>query len=403
MPEEATAVATETPTETPALTPAAPKPAQSPMESLLAGIRVTPSNETEAAPEEKKAEEPKETKAEAKEPETKKEPVAEPEKKGPSEATRENFKKLEDSRKAIEKERNEARTQALELQTRIQQLEIVAQQAEAKGKGADQLQQQLENAYRELNDTRQTLKAASIERDPEFIEQFVKRRERVMSDVKQLALASGATEDAFERALKFGDEDQLQEWRGALNPAQQRQWDARMLQVEQIDMQRQEAVENSDKTWQQLQQRQAKAYEEHASNITRQNLQLAANVENSFWTQFPNLNEHEELKDSVRVALKGLAGGEGADQWTPEHIMRQVGFATILSHAVQSQKRVIDTAQEEIAKRDTEIAELKKKVSEQEEFIGGQARDIPGGGSAVNSGNGERKSLLGQVRIHAAR
>ena len=119
----------------------------------------------------------------------------------------------------------------------------------------------------------------------------------------------------------------------------------------------------------------------------------------------PNTSSRiQGLKDSapeVRARVENVLR-DAVSNWPREQLVRELAVGQIRADVIGAQKAVIDQNAQDLAARDKEIAELKMRVAEQDEFIKAQAASFPRGelGGTTTNGNGNGGgSLLQNVRI----
>lgn len=350
----------------------------------------TTTPETEKTVEPEKKEEPKapETKPEEVKPEEKKDetPIK-------SETARQNFKRLED-------DRNAQRARAEKAETELKTL----QEKASKGSEYESRVQQLE---KELNEARIELRAASIERDPAFVQKYDKGREARRNAMKALAATLDAdTAAQFDTALARGDDEALENIREALTPSQRIAWDAHRIAIQNLEFERAEAVKNSSKTYQELQEQRRKGYEAQYEARQKENLQTADEVHEWIFTSLPDneitagIKGNEEVRTYIRNLLRGVAGGEGAERWTPKEIMKEIGAAHVQAQFLHAQRAALEASAKEIETKDAEIEKLKKDVEEKDAFIAKMSGGVPRGDATTSTPAPEKKgSLLDGLRV----
>jgi hypothetical protein len=383
---------------------------------MLADLKIAQPGETQQPPaeqpkEEKPPETPKETPqppAEEPKPETKSDNPFDQvrgNREPKSEKAQENFKKLQEARDQERKNREAAEARAKELetqfQTREQELQQLRQQLEEAKKQPqipENFQSEFQKQQQLIQQLQTELRAASIERDPEFVERYQKGKEQQVSRLQEFAGLAGVTPEEFNRALKYGDEDKLAEIKDSLTPGQRYQWDAVRSRIAALDIEREEAVTNSHKTWEQLQKQREEQFHRQREQSVQANLALAREIEEDFRAKAPLLNEKPELAQQMQGILTALAGGKGAEQWDPKRIMGSVATIPILVHRIEEQNKLV----EEIPTLQKQVEEKDAKIKELEDFIkqrhGGTGESYSGGGNTKpTSGYDETKPLWKQI------
>lgn len=361
--------------------PTEQKPYVSMMDSLAISTLGAPKSEPTEVPAENPAEEvPKEIPTEVPKETPKETPVKETNPKievetGDKVNTR-NWRALNAAKTEIENERNDLRTKFETTSKEMEELRAKLTQAEEqlKNRVPEQdfdLQKQFterEQQYiQQIEELKTHLRAADITRDPEFVAKYDNGRQSKVALLKQIAGKD------FDPA----DEYQIQEIRDSLDAPRQRKFDAALIQLEQLDLERQEAINNAPKTYEQLQQRRQQQFME----IQKQELGKRLNLRNTVWENLTKTNEtlaqDEELRNAVYERLEGLAGGKGAEAWTEENIMGNVAAATILGKLTHVQHQVIQGKDQELETVRKELETVKKEKEELDKFVKSRYGGLP--------------------------
>lgn len=324
-----------------------------------------------------------------------------------SEKAQENFKTLTESRNQERANREAAEKRAAELEAKLLQREQEFEEAKKNAANPDataaemaRYQQEIQKRDHLLHQAQQELRAASIERDPQFIEKYKVGKQQRINQLQELAVAVGVSQDEFQRAIKAGDEDRLSEYKDSLPLGQRYHWDALRMQMAALDIEKEQELQNSDKAWENLQKSREEQFNQQRQQSLQANMQLANKVLGNYREKIPILKDDPELAKQVESSLIGLAGGEGADRWTPENIMGHIALLPVLVKREQQQGAIIQALQEE----NKAIADLKKKIEEQEQFIksryGGMG-DADGGAAKPKSEDGfeDGVPLWRQVKV----
>lgn len=357
----------------------------------IAATPTAPISNEEPKPEEEKKPEELKPEEEPKQPEKPSEPekpanpdeeaIPQEERKKWSSKTRENFDRLStEARKAreerdrLQKEHEEARKRLAEYEEKLKNPVV-----------PEDLQKQLQEREAKLQELQNELRFVNLERDPEFVARF--STDHLTGAMKELAQSAGVEEAAFQRALRNGNEDQLADIRDSLQPAQQRRWDAALLQMEQVNLQKQQALQNRDRTWAEIQQAREQQWQQQVQMQTKENISLAEQTFQKMVEITPLFQEDEEAKEQARKVAIAMAGGEGADKFTKETIL-QWGMANVaLARAKKLQDEVIEGQQSKITEYEEKMKELESKLKERDEFIekrhGGMPSNRPSSSSSA--------------------
>lgn len=349
--------------------------------SLLSGLKVIRPGETAEKPPEQAAQEFKPT--EEKPPEEQKPEIPDgeidPEKppsqqikvgatrEPKSEKAQENFKTLQESRNQERKAREEAESRLKEWEQKygardreFQELQERLRKASEQPQIPENFQQEFQRQQQLIQELQTNLRAASIERDPEFVAKYQTGRQQQITRLQELAGMVGVSAEDFQRAVKYNDEEKLSDIKDSLPAGQKFQWDAIRTRIAALDIEREEAVQNSSKTWEQLQ----KAREEQFHQQKQQHVQamraIANKVRENYWNQIPILKENPQLAQQVEATLEAVV-----DKMDTEQIIGRAALVDIYYHRDQEREKILNGLLEE----NKQIAELKKQLEERDKFI----------------------------------
>jgi hypothetical protein len=287
---------------------------------------------------------------------------------------RDNFARLEENLKQQEAARQAAEAKLQEYESKYKT------DTESKDSRLKELEEKLalanpddftakEKKYQqELNDLRGELKLVALERDPEFIARYDAPRTHLQNVLQDIAVSSGVTPEDFQRALRLGQEDRLEEIRENLQPSDKRKYDAALLQIEQVNMQRDMALKDKETTYNQINQQRQQQYQQVNQERTQNQIAMARKLAQEPFEKIDGLPS--ELKAEVEQTLVALAGGEGSDKYNVETIMREFAASVVQRRILQGQHQAIEA-------KDTKIQELEAKLKEREEFIQKQYGSMP--------------------------
>lgn len=324
-------------------------------------------------------EEPPKKEPEIKEPTP--EPVPEPKPKAtrePSSAQgKENFATLSEKVKAAEKKASELEKELSERQKKITEMEAQLAELPPTKAAAAKLQadiEEREEALQKLNQeyqhVREENKAISLERTPEFIEQFEKPREFQLGQLRDIAKTSGTMSEAdVMRAVKDRNYEKLGELREQLAPHQQYRIDAILRTIEEIDLKKEQELQDSDKAWEKLQEGRRKLLMKSHAERLEAHRAMGAEIINGIRESVPFFREDKELQQQVSEIAEAVAGGKGADQWDSKKLIGTAVAVPVLMrvNALQAKKIEEETASREAVEKERD--ELKKKVEDQDAFI----------------------------------
>lgn len=305
--------------------------------------------------------------------------VEEPGKKEPpkeEKKTRSDFQKLEDAKKAAEKLAQDREKEAADAKARIAELEKQYAEFEPTKKNAETSQKRIEEQEAELQRIRQELKSASIERDPDFQEKYIKGKQVHVDHLKDLVPKEHEAD--FLRALRTGNEDTLNEIRENLAPHLQRKWDAHLNRLELLEVERQEEVANADRTYQkqqeQRQQQRVRSSEESLNVHRKLGKEVIAEVSENIGA----LKDNHQLMTALHEIAEGVAGGKGAEQWDAKALFRNVLMTRVLAEHVTAMDGVLKGLHEKVETTEKELKERDEKIANYETFIKSRHGSLPG-------------------------
>lgn len=299
--------------------------------------------------------------------------------KAPSPKARENFAKLEENLKQEAELRKAAEARVKEFEQREATLKAETETTQSRIK---ELEQKLsianpeeftvkEQKYQqELEKLREEFKLVALERDPDFISRFDTPKVHLHAKLQDMAALIQVSNEDFQRAVKLGQEDKLWEIRESLPDQLKPKWDAARIQIEQVDLQRELALKNKDQTYQEMTQKRQAEYQSQLAQKAQQNIALARQIALEPFEKMPFLKDNAELQSQVRRNVEALAGGEGADQFSVERILRDQAAFTVNQHILELQSQALQS-------KDTQIQELQAKLKEREDFIQQRHGSLP--------------------------
>lgn len=297
---------------------------------------------------------------------------------------RENFARLEQAKRDAEEKAAKIEKEHQEALKRLQE-----QDEKLKTFNPDDFQRQIEERDRKLQELQNEYKLVALEKDPEFINTYDRPRHLLQEGLKDMALQASVSEQDFHRALRLGDQVRLEEIRDSLPSHLQRRWDASLNQIEQISVQRDVALKDKENTYHQLAQQRQEQYRQQHNLRLQENLSLAERIAEEPFEKIESIRDNAELKARLKATLHGVAGGKGAEAWTPEKIMRQVAAAETLQHFMGVQNQVIEGQKGEMETLKKSLEERDTKIKELETFIQSRHGSLPN--NEVTAGGGQKK------------
>lgn len=311
---------------------------------------------------EQKEEKPVDTKTET----DPKQPVLSPK-------ARDNFAKLEEAKKAAEAERDKLKAEFDSTNTKLKEYEEKLKTAP----NAEEFTAKEQKYQQQLAEFDQKLREVALEKHPAFIQQFDQPKQFLQNQLKDLAVSAGATPEDFQRAVKLGMSEKLDEIRELLPTHAQRRWDAALTQMETVELQRQQALENGSSTMEQIQRRQQEEIQAWQAKTLQENISLARKLADEPFEKIEALKDNDDLRQQVRSTLEAIAGGKGSENWGKEQIMREFAASVVQRNLLQTQHQVIEGKDKELAETKAKLEELEKKLTERESFINQRYGSIP--------------------------
>jgi len=327
--------------------------------------------DTEGEPKDKKPEAPKDDKPDK----------TETERKGTRKPTtpqgEENFKTVTEARKAAEKRAEEVEAKAKQLEEKVAEMERQLAELPQTKESAARLQAQIaerEDAIEKLNQQlqaqREEAKAANLQRDPEFIDRFEKPRDFQVTQLRDMAVATKSIEEAdIMRAIRDRNMDKLLEVREQLPPHQQYRWDAVLRKIEEIDLEKEQALADADKTYEKIQETRRQQQMKSLAQKLEERRATGAKIINDIREKVPFFREDPELQAQVTEIAEGVAGGKGAEQWTPERIIGTAVTVPVLLKVNAMQGTMIEEQKAKLEENAKKLEELEKKLADQDTFI----------------------------------
>lgn len=318
---------------------------------------VTPEPEPEAKPEKKEQDEPEKAKGTR----TPKSPQAQ-----------ENFKTVTEARKAAEQRAADAEKKIADLEKAIQerdeQLKELPQTKESAAKLAAEIKAR-EDAIEELRQenasTREELKAASLQRTPEFINDFVKPIEFNIEQLKQLT----SSPDELVRAVRDRNYEKIGEIREQLPLQAQYEMDAIMKQIREIELDRKRAEADADATWEKIQKSRAQREIKKLHEVLEERRVINAKIINDLRDNIPFVREDKDLQKDISDIAEAIAGGKGADKWSYETMTGQAIAAAVLKKVNAAQAKLVEEKSAKVSDLEKQLEEANKKIEDQDKFI----------------------------------
>lgn len=267
--------------------------------------------------------------------------------------------------KSKEWEQKEAqwKTETEQAQARMKELEEKLSKANPEDFTAKELKYQ-----QELDAIRNELKLVALEKDPEFIARFEAPRTHLHATLQEIASTVGTSPEDFQRAFRLNQEEKLYEIREGLQPHMQRKWDAAILQIEQVNLQKELALKDKETLYRDITQKRQQEYQQTAQQRLQSQISMARQLAQEPFQKIQGLPD--EWKSEIESTLVALAGGEGAERYTPESIMREFAASVV-------QRKVLESQNATLQSREEKIKDLEAKLKERDEFIQSRHGSMP--------------------------
>lgn len=224
-----------------------------------------------------------------------------------------------------------------------------------------EFEERLTKAEQERAHYQQELRAAALQRDPEFQQKYNAPIKTAIDRMAQAFLAAGADKNEVSAAVAQWNEEKFGEWMEGMPVAQKLQAQSAYMRAVELDNQRQAELRNADKGWEELQkqrqdneERGRKAYLDTLRADKRAVLDAMLEKEGIF-------KGDPKLQEETEALIDRLAGLNG-DKMSP----RQIIEMTANSHVLARHFQKVDKERTELT---VKVEELSKKLDEQNEFI----------------------------------
>lgn len=297
-----------------------------------------------------------------------------------------NFAALRQAREAAEKERDELK----------QKYELLSQEHETYKTRPEstEVEKERERLNGEIKKYQTELKAAAITRDPDFQQQFDAGILRKQKQMISILSASGVNDAEAQQAVAQWNKGKFGEYIETLPVLQQGEFASLVRGAEELAHERNDAIANAEKTYEEREKLRKTENEKQQAQFKGSLKAEALEVINEM-VGLDGIKDNEELTSLIRTSVMKAAPIEEGHM-TRKEVFHRVAQSVALAYIADSQQKEIESGR-------TKIAELEKKVAEQEEFITkrGGAIPKPGNGSTVQAGTKEPSLLMGIVKKYS--
>lgn len=253
----------------------------------------------------------------------------------------------------------------------------------------EEFKTKLTKAEQEREEYLKEIRAVRIEKDPEFVDRYVKPIQSSISVMQRVAAEAGVEEAALKAGFGRWDENTFGEWMESMSPGQKAKFSAAWMEAERLEQERVSKISDSNKTYEEMTKAREEQHKIQQAEHLSQNEKLAKALIKEMIHDNENYKEYEDVPGAAEeMALKAARY-----ELTPKEVFQNV-------IASQALARVNIKLNEKLSAKDATIAELQKKVDEQEAFIKEHAGStVRADASGVIPKNGEKPAPLWDIKI----
>lgn len=288
-----------------------------------------------------------------------------------------NFAALRQKAEAKEKEAAEAAAERDRLKAEMEELR--------KRPAPEEFVKELELTKKERAEYQKRLREADLARDPEFNAKFDVPIRNGMQRMMDMAIAAGVPKEDALKAINTWNENTMSDWmENVFGQVERVKFGGELQQVSTTYAQKQDALAESEQTWQGLQkQREESAKQEREKYLGNLNSEIEANLKELAET--PLGKDHTDLLAETRTLLRRAGGLEG-ERIDNKSLLGMVGKSLLLAKGFERQEKAL-------AEKAEKIAELEKTLAERDEFIKKVNGATPGIGGKLPPAQQDRKAL----------
>jgi hypothetical protein len=206
------------------------------------------------------------------------------------------------------------------------------------------------------------LRAAALERDPEFQKKYNEGIKSKAQQMQTIAIQAGIPKEEIAAAFSRWDEDKFAEWMEGMPQRDKVMFNGAWQRALELEEERKAEISNADTTYKQWQEDQTKA-------TTAQQAAYAKEVAGDVDAVFGELSETELLKGNAELAaetkklLRATLGLDGAPL-PRRDVLKIIGGQFALAKGFERQTAEITKFKADIAEKDAKIAELEEFVKQ---------------------------------------
>jgi len=239
--------------------------------------------------------------------------------------------------------------------------------------------EKLTAAEKRAQELQQHLRTADLARDPEFQAKYAKGIEVSMKTMGEVLTGAGVDAADVKRAINSWDEDALATLAENLSPGQRLRFNAAYQKAVELDTQRTVELQDSDRTWGELQKQRQAAHEAQQKSYFDSLKNDRNSVISELLEQQAEVLKDEEVRKQTEQLLDRAAGLNG-DKMQPKEVLKTLAATHVLAHHF---KRV-DAERTQLKE---ELEATKKTLAERDQFIAGLSGSTP----SPSPTNGELK------------
>lgn len=230
----------------------------------------------------------------------------------------------------------------------------------------EEVKTKLTKAEQERDEYLKEIRAVRIEKDPQFVEQFVKPIQSRIAIMQKVALEAGVDEATLRAGFGRWDKNTFGEWMEGMDAGQKAKFNAAWGDAEILEEQRLSKLQDANKTYEEMTQAREQESKTRYEADMSSNEKLAKGLIKKFILDNDSTKDFDDLPTVAETVAMRVARFEV----TPAEVMEAMINNQALARMHGKQKTVIE-------ERDAKIAELEKKVSEQDAFIKEHAGSTP--------------------------
>ena len=314
---------------------------------------------------------------------------------GQSPKTRNDWAEFEKVHEATKKEREDFEKKWQEAQKRATDLEQTLVQSRQREQNYAGLELTLREREEALTAAQAELRMADIRRDPEFVERFDNGKKFHVERLVELG-STFLDKETLAAAIRRGDDDKLSQVREALNPTEMRRWDASLMEIERLDVEREAEVASAEKNWKSRHEKKMADARNQALQQNEEYRKVGHRAIDNIFKAMPFMDT-PELRTKVQTAVDGAAGFGNTAVWTPENLLGTVALAMIQQDLTVAQQGLIETKDKEIADLKAEKERLETTMRSKG-LIGSEGGGFAANGKEVDPWEDPEATIASRVR-----